>query len=130
MHHARVKLVYKYSEARLMLQSVSLYKLLGIGGKKGGTSTHPYHIITMVPTIQHASLFTNILWYGLTKAIKLVPSNLMSLGDTQIWISMQPYHITRNAIAQLLVVVVMEDLIDWSVDLSKWSMDICRCGGF
>ena len=47
---------------------------------------------------------------------------------------MLPYHITRNAIAPLLVVVVMEDLIntvekwvrkiDWSVDLSKGSMEM------
>ena len=49
---------------------------------------------------------------GLTKAIKLVPSNLMSLRDAQIWIFMLPYHITRNAIAPLLLVVMMEDLIN------------------
>ena len=93
-----------------MLQCWSLYKLLGLGGKTGGASTHPYHITTMIPTTQHSSLLQTS--YGLTKAIKLVPSNLMSLRDAQVWIFMQPYHITRNAISPLLVVIVMGDLIN------------------
>ena len=158
MNHARIKLVYKYSEARLMLQSLSPLDLLGLGGRQGGTSIHPYHTTNIIWTMQESNLFTSILrldlcykagpsincwalevrreghphihitsqlWYpphniqaylqtsyGLTKAIKLVPSNLMSLRDAQIWIFMQPYHITRNAISPLLVVTVMEDLIN------------------
>ena len=38
MYHAIIKFVYKYSEARLRLQSLSPLDVLGIGGKQGGTS--------------------------------------------------------------------------------------------
>jgi len=34
-----------------MLQSLSLYKLLGLRGKKGGAPIHSYHITTRLPNI-------------------------------------------------------------------------------
>jgi hypothetical protein len=44
-----------------MLQSMSLYTVLGLRGKKRGVSTHPCHIKTMVPDAQKSKLMTNIL---------------------------------------------------------------------
>ena len=93
-----------------MLQSWSLYKLLGIGGKKGGASTYSYHITTMIPTTQHSSLFTNIL--RLDQGYKTCSIQFDEPQRCTNWIFMQAYHITRIARAPLLVVAVMEDLIN------------------
>ena len=61
MNHARIKLVYKYSEARLMMQSFSPLNLLGLGGVKGGTFIQTYHTTNIICTMQESNLFTSIL---------------------------------------------------------------------
>ena len=172
MYQTTVKLVYKYSEARLMLQSLPPLNLVGLRARQGGISIQRYYTTNIIWTMQESNFFTSILmldlcykacpsincwalevrrkghphihitsqlWYlphniqvylqtsyGLTKPIKLVSSNLMSLRDAQIWIFMLPYHITRNVIASLLVVVVMEDLINTVEKVS--AKDRLECG--
>ena len=43
MYQKTVKRVYKYSEARLMLQSLSSLDLLGLIARQGGSSIQTYH---------------------------------------------------------------------------------------
>ena len=61
MYQTTIKLVYKYSEARLRLQSLLPLDLLGLGHILGGTSIHPYHATNIICTKQQSNLFTSIL---------------------------------------------------------------------
>ena len=61
MYHVRIKLVYKYSEARLRLQSLSSLDVLGIGCTQGGTSIQTYHTTNIICTKQQSNVFTSIL---------------------------------------------------------------------
>ena len=61
VYHARMKLVYKYSEARLMMQSLSPLELLGVGGRQGGTFIQTYYTANIICTKQQSNLFTFIL---------------------------------------------------------------------
>ena len=55
------KRVYKYSEARLMLQSWPPLELLGLTTRQGGASIQTYHTKNIICTMQESNLFTSIL---------------------------------------------------------------------
>ena len=55
-----MKLVYKYSEAKLRLQSLSPLDSLGLGGMEGVRSIQIYHTTNIICTMQESNLFTSI----------------------------------------------------------------------
>ena len=61
MYHARIKLVYKYSESRLMMQRLSPFDLLGLGGTQGGTFIQTYHTANIICINQQLNVSTSIL---------------------------------------------------------------------
>ena len=62
MYYARIKRVYKYSEARLVMQSLSPLDVVGLGGMQGGTSIQTYHTrYKYMGTKQQSNLCTSIL---------------------------------------------------------------------
>ena len=61
MYHARIKRIYKYSEARLMMQSLSPLGLLSLGGMQGASSIQIYHTTHIICTMQESNYFTSIL---------------------------------------------------------------------
>ena len=61
MYQTTIKLVYKYSEAKLMMQSLSFLDLLGFGGMQGESSIQTYHTTNIICTKQQSNLFTSIL---------------------------------------------------------------------
>ena len=61
MYQTTIKRVYKYSEARLRLQSWPPLDLLDLVGMQGGIFIQIYHTTNIICTMQESNLFANIL---------------------------------------------------------------------
>ena len=61
MYHAIIKLVYKYSDVRLMMQSLLPLELVRLGGRQGGTFIQTHHTTNIICTKQQSNMFTSIL---------------------------------------------------------------------
>ena len=91
MYYARIKRVYKYSEARLMLQSLSPLDLVGLRARQGGSSIQTYHTTNIICTKQQSNLYSE----ARLRLQSLPPLNVLGIGGMQGGTFIQTYHATN-----------------------------------
>ena len=107
MYHARIKLVYKYSEARLMMQSLSPLDLLGIVRMQGGTFIQTYHTTNIICTKQQSNLFTSWVFVDSLGSFD-VSRAWLNVGSPHALSCSEPFCVLGNAMNVFVTVGLLD----------------------